>query len=101
MADYRSLELSERQWQAQVLEAAGVLGWLCYHTYNSRRSEPGFPDLHMLNGPRHIVAELKTVKGVVSTAQEIWLAAYRAAGVEVYVWRPDDWDAVKRVLKGE
>lgn len=98
---YRSLELTERQWQAQVLEAARVLEWLIYHTYDSRRSEPGFPDLMLLKGTRLVVAEVKTQKGRLNFAQEVWLEAFRATNAEVYVWRPDDWPEVERVLKGE
>lgn len=35
----------EKVFQAQVLDLAHLSGWLCYHTHNSRRSAPGFPDL--------------------------------------------------------
>ena len=37
--------LNEKKFQSQVVRIAKVFGWLCYHTYDSRRSEPGFPDL--------------------------------------------------------
>jgi hypothetical protein len=35
--------MTERTWQDQVVEAATLFGWAVYHTYDSRRSAPGFP----------------------------------------------------------
>lgn len=35
----------ERDFQAAVMELARLLGWRVYHTWDSRKSEPGFPDL--------------------------------------------------------
>src|SRR5690606_40011108 len=35
--------MSEAQLLATILQACRKLGLLCYHTYDSRRSEPGFP----------------------------------------------------------
>lgn len=96
------MELTERQWQAQIVEFAETLGWeFIYHTYDSRRSEPGFPDLHMLKGDRQIVAELKTATGRVTLEQREWMTAYEKVGAEVFLWRPDDWPEVEQVLKGE
>lgn len=69
------------------------LGVLHYHTFDSRKSTPGFPDSIILPGLRGpvIVAELKTEKGKVTEDQERWLEAFRQVpGVEVYVWRPSD-----------
>ena len=40
--------MTEKQFMAQVVELAKLKGWLVYHTYDSRRSEPGFPDLCMV-----------------------------------------------------
>lgn len=90
--------MREREWQAQVIEAARLLGWRVYHTHDSRRSEPGWPDLALVRD-RLVMAELKTANGRVSTAQEGWLDALQAAGVETYLWRPSDWDAVIATLK--
>ena len=56
-AQYESM--SEAQFQKIVEGYAKVMGWLYYHTQDSRRSQPGFPDLVMLRGDRQVVAELK------------------------------------------
>jgi hypothetical protein len=73
----------------RVRRTARELGYLTYHTHDSRRSEPGFPDL-VLVGQRVIYAELKRTLGRVSPEQKKWLAALAAAGAETHVWRPVD-----------
>ena len=97
--------MTEKQLLECVRSLAKGLGWLTYHTHNSRRSEPGFPDLVMVRPPRLIFAELKNEKGVVSDAQERWLLElgkvedwlydfddlYDAEVVVVHVWRPAQW----------
>lgn len=90
--------MTERQFQSQVVKLAKACGWLVYHTYDSRRSEPGFPDLVLVKGKRLIFAELKTDKGILSEAQERWLAALREAGRVAVVWRPDDKPEIEWVL---
>ena len=34
---------SEAEFQAEIIAYALSFGWLVYHTYNSRGSQPGFP----------------------------------------------------------
>ena len=88
----------EREWQAQVVGWAKTLGWRVYHTHNSRRSEPGWPDLALVRD-RLVMAELKTDTGRVSREQQEWLALLAAAGVETYLWRPSDQKQVLSVLR--
>jgi hypothetical protein len=87
----------EREWQSQVTEAARTLGWRVYHTHDSRRSEPGWPDLALVRD-RLIMAELKTEAGRLSESQRTWIDSLANAGVEVYVWRPSDVNHVLRTL---
>jgi hypothetical protein len=87
----------EREWQTQVVRYAKQLGWTVYHTHDSRRSEPGWPDLALVR-ERLVMAELKTDTGRVSESQQRWLALLDAAGVEAHLWRPKDIDDVLRVL---
>lgn len=87
--------LSEEQFQAQVVQVAKSLGWMVYHTFDSRRSASGFPDLVLVHPVQGVLfRELKTVRGVVSAAQRRWLVSLVAAGADAGVWRPSDWDDV-------
>tara|TARA_Y100000593_G_scaffold10345_1_gene18709 strand:- start:1186 stop:1506 length:321 start_codon:yes stop_codon:yes gene_type:complete len=84
-----------------VVELAEAGRWLVYHTHDSRRSQPGFPDLTLAKGSRTIFAELKTEKGKVRPAQQLWLNELRKnKHLEVYLWRPSDIDEIVEKLMG-
>lgn len=85
---------------AQVRQAAKLCGFLIYHTYRSNRSEPGFPDLVLCKPGRLIFAELKSATGKVTQEQATWLAllARSVPAVEVYTWRPQDFDSIVTIL---
>lgn len=104
--------ISEREFQAQVKELALWNGWLVYHTFDSRRSDAGFPDLVLARGQQLIFAELKSAKGRVTAEQQAWLDALgRVAAalvqpglpphvpVRVVMWRPADWDEIEQLLR--
>lgn len=93
--------LSERDFQAQVIELAETLGYRCYHTHDSRRSREGWPDLAMWKIGRFLLAELKTERGHLQEMQLITIAQLRAAGVEAHIWRPRDWDKIVATLRRE
>lgn len=80
-------DLTEKQWQAQVVQLARTLGWKHYHTFRSTRSPSGFPDL-ILARDRLVALELKTETGEVSAHQAGWIRALHHAGAEIYVARP-------------
>ena len=89
----RAAQMTETQLQDAIIGAAQRLGWLAYHTHDSRRSQAGYPDLHLVHEGRRlsILRELKSQKGTVSPAQKDWIRGLTAAGVDVGVWRPIDW----------
>jgi hypothetical protein len=94
------MRLTEKAFLAQVRELARLFGWLEFHPYDSRRSTPGYPDLFMVRPPRLIFAELKSDTGRVTEAQRAWLETLgQCPGVEVYVWRPGDFDAIVERLQ--
>src|SRR5579871_2839737 len=95
------LPVPERAFQAAVEEFARLCGWRVYHAHDSRRSEPGWPDLAMCRGERLVCAELKTRTGRVRPEQRDWMAALeRVPGVEVYLWRePASWPEIREVLR--
>ena len=99
-------DVLERDWQAQVIEAAGYLGWRVAHFRTAQHGDRyvtpvagdgvGFPDLLLIH-PRAgdvIAAELKSEKGKPTPTQLQWLAWFGAAGIDNYVWRPHDIDVV-------
>ena len=92
-------DMLERDWQAQVIQAARLLGYRHYHTHSSKRSPEGFPDL-VLCGRRVVFVELKRdVKASQPTPkQKEWLTRLHAAGAEVYVARPSMLDDLVAVL---
>ena len=100
-----TLELSkimtEKEFQLHVRQLAKLGGWQFYHTWNSIHSAPGFPDNVMARTPRLIFAELKTELGKVTVAQQKWLDILATVpGVEVYLWRPSEFEEIKKVLLG-
>lgn len=95
-----TLRQTEKEFQAQVIKAAALLRWTVYHTWLSKHSTAGFPDLVLVRAPRVIVAELKAELGKLTPAQEHWRAEFAGCpGVEYFVWRPSDWDALSEVLR--
>ena len=87
------MAMLEKPFQTRVIQLAKFHGFeLVYHTHNSQRSAPGFPDLVMVS-TRHkriLYRELKRTVGKVTTEQQAWLDALAAAGQDVGVWRPAD-----------
>jgi len=86
-----------------ITKLAGVLGWKHYHTWNSIKSDPGFPDLVLVRPPRLLFVELKAEGGKLTEAQEDWMRILAGCNQEWQVWRPSDWlsGRIEKVLKGE
>lgn len=90
---------SEKQFQAMIVRAAQMNGWAVYHTYDSRKSTPGFPDLILIRDNVLIAAELKSQKGQVRPEQMRWLKAFAGVkDVRACLWRPAEWDEIEQVL---
>lgn len=86
--------MTEKAWQQQVLEISTLCRWQHFHVFDSRRSDPGWPDLVLVRAPELLVAELKTDRGRLTPQQAQWLDRLAACGVEAHVWRPRDFDQV-------
>ena len=106
-------KLTEKDLDAAVAKLCRLYGWRRYHTYRSKHSPAGFPDLVLVKPPRLIFAELKSDDGEVSAEQAEWLvdlarvsdgvqerliAGHPPSNVEVFTWRPRDLDAIARAL---
>ena len=91
--------VGERRWQVQVRAWLHRAGFVSYHTFDSRKSEPGFPDIiAILPGVVIIAVELKTNRGRVTSSQQFWLDAFRSVGIYTGVWRPRDSDAIEAAI---
>lgn len=90
-------ELTEKEWAAQVVQLATLLGWSRYHTYRSTKSASGWPDEALVRD-RLILVELKREDGKLSTTQIEWLDKLASAGCETYLWRPGDLDEIATIL---
>ncbi|QDH85641.1 VRR-NUC domain-containing protein [Brevibacterium phage 4C] len=106
--DYRSLQakaMSERQLQDQIIELAKRMGLIVYHTHDSRRSEPGFPDIVLVHPKQRRVMwrELKSETGTTTPEQKVWISTLSLVGEDVDVWRPRDWVSgrIERELRGQ
>lgn len=93
----RMLRPLESEAQATIVELARWRRWLVYHTFDSRRSQGGFPDLTLVRD-RCVFVELKRAGEKPRKDQVEWLDALARAGAEVYVWTLDDLHEIGRVL---
>jgi len=82
--------MSEAELQRLVAELCARLGLHHYHTFDSRRSEPGFPD-SVIIGSEIMFRELKSADGVLKPEQRRWGSRIQRAGGNWAVWRPVDW----------
>jgi hypothetical protein len=69
------LPMSEKQLMETILQACSLLKYKAYHTFDSRRSEPGFPDLVICGHSRLFFFETKSATGRVTPDQQGWLDA--------------------------
>ena len=91
----------ESDLQATIRRAASLLGYLEYHTHDSRRSPEGFPDL-VIAGHGHLFAwELKSSDGNVTDTQQRWLDELQLvqSKPDVRVIRPGDLDFALNLLQ--
>jgi len=100
--------LREADWQEQVTDLARLHGWLYVHHRPARTEKgwrtpvqgplgKGWPDLVLVR-ERVLFVELKRDGGGLRPEQVLVIDALRAAGADVRVWRPRDWDEVVETL---
>ena len=98
--------MNEKAFQAIVITTARENGWLVYHTYDSQKSAPGYPDICMIKDGFIMFVELKTDKGKVTTAQRQWIEQFirhqhHCKNFIIEIWRPHIWDEKKKLLIGD
>ena len=99
-------------WERTVIEYARVNGWLVHHPKKIRTrsgwltgedGDKGYPDLTLVRDRSILIVELKTGKGRLSKDQEQWISQLKRAtkntgNINVYVWYPEDWPEIQRLL---
>lgn len=101
---------SETDLQKVVMRYALDKGWRRKHDLPCRmpdgkvrtafQGDPGFPDFIAVRRGVLVIAEFKREKGHTSDAQDLWLRDLtEVPGVEVHVWRPRHWPAIKALLR--
>jgi len=93
--------MKEKYLQEQVRWLARLCGYdFIYHTWDSRNSPAGFPDIIILKDGRMIVAEIKREGEQPSPEQYFWLLEFsKIRQAEVYLWCPSDWDEIESVIR--
>lgn len=93
------MSLTEKGFQQAVLDLARLNGFLCYHTFDSRRSEPGYPDISLVHPDgRFFMRELKVGRNQLTQPQFKWLSLLQNAGVDASLWRPEMWSEIETTL---
>jgi hypothetical protein len=95
--------ITHDEFEAQVIQLAAACGYLCYHTHDSRGSQKGFPDWVLVSARRKrcLYVELKVPPDGPTPDQTMWLKELQGAGQEAYLWYPDDWDLLIRILRSD
>jgi hypothetical protein len=93
--------MTEKAFQQAIIDLAHACGWRAYHTHDSHKSAPGFPDLVLVKPGRHVLFwEVKTERGKVSAAQQTWIDDLRNSGQIAVVVRPHNWLWIEQILTG-
>ena len=107
------LKQSEAEFQKELCDYARRLGWKIAHFRKVRvqrkggsvywetpvaEDGKGFLDLELCR-ERLVKVELKVKPRKPSPEQLEWVDAYKRAGVEVYVWYPENWPQIEEVLR--
>lgn len=105
--------LTERGFQARIIDAAHLFGWRVAHFRPARTASggwvtpvsadgAGFPDLVLVNptmpDSEILYREVKTDRGRLTGEQAEWGAWLEARGGNWGVWRPQDWGSIMRTL---
>lgn len=94
--------MTEAQLLRAIREAAKAYRWPCvYHTYDSRRSERGFPDVFISGYGTLLAWELKSKNGHPTASQRLWIKTLGEVtdAPLVRVVRPADLDWCIEILK--
>ena len=93
--------LSEKQYQQQIIDFARLNSWLVYHTFDSRHSEGGFPDIIAIRGATLLALEIKGAKAKEPPPDQVaWIGAFQQVRfVHADFVYPRHWEQVAETLQ--
>ncbi len=106
----RAPAMTEEEFHQQVTHLAALYGWRVNHhrptptgrtgdRWTTATTVKGWPDLTLWRPGALLFRELKTDTGRLTADQREVLAELAAAGADVEVWRPRDFDRVLTTLR--
>ncbi len=96
--DYKP-KITHADFQWQIVKYAKLCGWDYQYWWRTLKSPKGFLDLVLVRQPRLIFAEIKIPPDVLSKEQQKWFNIWKQMPqVEVYIWKPDDWNDIEQIL---
>lgn len=107
------IKINEEGFTQQVIAQGQADGWKVAHFRKARIKKKGketwvtpvagdgkgWPDLSLARPPRFFVVELKVPPNTTSPEQDAWLDTFRACGIPAFIWTPDDWPTILKVLE--
>ena len=94
--------MTETDLQTLIVDVAEQCGWLVFHDNDSRRNNAGFPDLVLVKPPRVVFMALKSDKGTLRPAQQVWMGhLLECDTIASAVVRPEHLDLVTNYLTGK
>jgi hypothetical protein len=102
-------DITEAEFQGQVVELATMLGWSWAHFRPAKTSRgwrvpvsgplgAGWPDLVLVRDERLIFAELKRSTSNRPSPDQVMVLTLLAGAAETYVWTPADFEDIATVL---
>ncbi|MDD5510877.1 MAG: VRR-NUC domain-containing protein [Dehalococcoidales bacterium] len=99
--------MTEKEFATAVEDLLNLYSWTWCH-YRPAKTDKGWrtplsghkgmPDYIAVKGKRLLMFELKSDTGKVSPEQQGWLDALGKTKVEVYCWRPDQFNEIVEIL---
>lgn len=100
-APHYALSMTEKQFQALVVETAQTFGWHAFHFRNMLTNPAGWPDLTIIKGEITLWVELKSEKGTLEESQIRMAQKFAEVGATIHCWRPSDWERIVDTLRGD
>jgi hypothetical protein len=98
LSQYRP-KINHADYQWQIVKYAKLHGWKHQYWWRTFKSPKGWLDLVLARPPRLVMAEIKIPPDTIKPEQQEWIDMWKQYPlIECYIWLPDDWDTVVKIL---